>query len=118
MERNNVRISFFNRLITACISALIIVVMACCAPVAILVFGRGHGVGIIDSYRTFHIWGTSVSVVAGVVGFALGADRTIILFSHFWGTGHSNSVRFTLFLWGALIGVGLISYWLLAPSGN
>jgi len=112
MERNNGHISLSDRLFAACIAALATAIMAVLAPVAILIFFRGHWVAILDSFSTFYIWGTSVTVVAGIVGFILGNDRTATLFGHLWGTEQPRRNDLTLSLWAVLIGIALVSYWL------
>ena len=95
-------VSFSERLVTACISAFLIASMASLAPLLVLIFLRGHGVGILDSYRTFQFWGSAATIVAGGAGFVLGADRTTDMFGHLFCTHRPKNIGLTLLLWISL----------------
>jgi hypothetical protein len=105
-------ITLTDRFVSGCLSALMVAVMAIGTPIALAVLSRGRGLEILGVFSTFHTWGSAVVAVGWFIGFALGSERTIVLFAHLWGTERPKQGWITLALWAALIGVAGISYWM------
>jgi hypothetical protein len=107
------KITLSERLVTGFMSALVMAFMAVCVPIAaMLLITKGRGLDILRIFGSFHIWGITLIVVAGIVGAALGVDRATTLFGHLWGTEEPKRDGVTLSLWIVLIGIGLASYWM------
>lgn len=108
MTKNDITIA--DRVFAGIISALVMGVMAICVPVGLFVLGtRGRGIKMLAIFGTFHIWGTALVIVAGVVGAALGNDRVMALYGHLWGTEEPSRPGLTFALWVALVGIGFCS---------
>jgi hypothetical protein len=102
-----------ERIIDGILSALAMGVTAVVAPIGVVVLSRGRGLSMLGVFGTFHYWGISLIVIAGILGASLGANRVTTLFGHLWGTEEPQDIRMTLSLWIAVMGIGYASYWIL-----
>ena len=106
------QITFRERIVAGVLSALMMAIMTIFVPIGVVIYSRGHGLILLAMFGSFHIWGLSLIVVAGMTGAGLGADRATLVFAHLWGTETPRRLGVTLALWLALIAIGLVSYWM------
>ena len=106
-----IRITLTDRFVAGFLSALMILVMAIGTPITLLLLTRGRALEVFGVFRTFHAWGSAVVALGWLAGFALGSERSVVLFAHLWGTERPKNLQITLSLWVALVGVAGISYW-------
>lgn len=88
-------------------------VMTVCVPIGLVLVGtRGRGLNMLAIFGSFHIWGISLVIVAGICGAVLGADRAATLFGYFWETEEPKRPEITAALWLAVIGIAVASYFI------
>ena len=86
------RITLNDRFVAGFLSALMITVMAIRTPIALLLLTRGRALEVFGVFSTFHSWGTAVVAAAWLTGFAIGSERSIVLFAHLWGTERPKNI--------------------------
>jgi hypothetical protein len=78
-------------------------ILAALAPLAVVIFLRDHGIGLLYLYASFVHWGLAVSALAALTGFICGADRTIVLSHHLLLTARPRDMPLTAGMWSALL---------------
>jgi len=96
-------VSLVDRVVTALFVGCAMAILAALAPLAVVIFLRNHGIGLLDLYAGFAHWGLAVSTLAATTGFVCGADRTIVLSHHLLLTARPRDVLLTPGLWSALL---------------
>jgi hypothetical protein len=96
-------VPLLERAVTALLTGCAMAVLAALAPLAVVIFLRNHGIGLLDLYASFAHWGLAVSALAAVTGFVCGADRTIVLSHHLLLTASPRDALLTAGLWSALL---------------
>jgi hypothetical protein len=99
----HVPVSLADRTVTALLTGGAMAILAALAPLAVVIFLRNHGIGLLDLYASFARWGLAVSALAAVTGFACGADRTIVLSHHLLLTARPRDALLTAGLWSGLL---------------
>jgi hypothetical protein len=96
-------VSLTNRVVTALLAGSAMAILAALAPLAVVIFLRNHGIGLLGLYASFAHWGLAVSALAAATGFVYGADRTIVLSHHLLFTAHPRDALLTAGMWSALL---------------
>jgi hypothetical protein len=96
-------ISLVERAVTALLTGCAMAMFAALAPLAVVIFLRDHGIGLLVLYASFAHWGLAVSALAAVTGFVCGADRTIVLSHHLLLTARPRDALLTAGMWSALL---------------
>lgn len=105
------QITFGERVVAGCLSALIMAVMTVCVPLGVLVLGHGRGLNLsVGVFKAFHAWGIGLIAVSGIAGALLGTERITTILGQLWGTERPERPGVTLLLWAAVIGIGAVSY--------
>ncbi len=82
-------------------------------PIGVLIFSRGIGAiywaPILIAYP---VWATPLIAVAGTVGVAFGASRSMEIYGHLLGLESPKRPTVTFLLWLTLLMIGLVSYYL------
>jgi len=104
------KITIGDRLIVGLISAMSMGMTVIVAPMVFLVVG-GEAAGAILTnilnIQAWLMWVTSLMIMAGLTGIAIGPKRTIKLFTHLWGTHRPPNLELTFSLWCIVIGIAV-----------
>jgi hypothetical protein len=114
------RISIGERLTAGFLFALMVGITALCVPIGLLIVSRGRALNVLHVFSGFHVWATGLLIFSGLLGMALGPDRSMEMLGHLWGTERPRRIGLTLAIWSGFILIALCSYWIfkLPPSAQ
>ena len=106
------RTSLTNRLITGFLFAFFVGITSICVPIALLLLTRGKAIQLLGLFKGFPIWESTLLAIAGIMGVALGPDRSMELLGHLWGIERPRRTGITIGLWIFFISIALCGYWI------